>query len=78
MAPDVAPALPLRLLLKAEPAPPVKLMVPPELVPPAPALVPFAPAPPPAVMVLEPATTFDMMGRLDVVKPTLEVVYDEA
>ena len=29
-------------------------------------------------VVLEPATTFDMVGRLDVVKPTLEVVYDEA
>ena len=29
-------------------------------------------------VVLEPATTFDMMGRHDVVKPTLEVVYDEA
>ena len=29
-------------------------------------------------VVLEPATTFDMMGRHDVVKPTLEVVYDAA
>jgi chlorophyllide a reductase subunit X len=29
-------------------------------------------------VVLEPATTFDMMGRHDLVKPTLEVVYDEA
>jgi chlorophyllide a reductase subunit X len=28
--------------------------------------------------VLEPATTFDMVGRHDVVKPSLEVVYDEA
>jgi chlorophyllide a reductase subunit X len=29
-------------------------------------------------VVLQPATTFDMMGRHDLVKPTLEVVYDEA
>jgi len=29
-------------------------------------------------VVLEPATTFDMVGRHDVVKPSLEVVYDEA
>ncbi|NBW24782.1 MAG: chlorophyllide a reductase iron protein subunit X [Betaproteobacteria bacterium] len=29
-------------------------------------------------VVLEPATTFDMMGRHELVKPTLEVVYDEA
>lgn len=29
-------------------------------------------------VVLEPATTFDMMGRDDLVKPSLEVVYDEA
>ena len=29
-------------------------------------------------VVLEPATTFDMVGRHDVVKPTLEVVYDAA
>jgi 3,8-divinyl chlorophyllide a/chlorophyllide a reductase subunit X len=29
-------------------------------------------------VVLEPATTFDMMGRHDLVKPSLEVVYDEA
>jgi len=28
-------------------------------------------------VVLEPATTFDMMGRHDVVKPSLEVIYDE-
>ena len=27
---------------------------------------------------LEPATVFDMVGRHDVVKPTLEVVYDAA
>jgi chlorophyllide a reductase subunit X len=29
-------------------------------------------------VVLEPATTFDMLGRDDAVKPTLEVVYDAA
>ena len=29
-------------------------------------------------VVLEPATTFDMMGRDDLVKPSLEVIYDEA
>jgi chlorophyllide a reductase subunit X len=29
-------------------------------------------------VVLEPATTFDMMGRDDLVKPTLEVIYDAA
>jgi chlorophyllide a reductase subunit X len=29
-------------------------------------------------VVLEPATTFDMVGRHDAVKPTLEVVYDAA
>jgi len=29
-------------------------------------------------VVLDPATTFDMVGRHDVVKPTLEVIYDEA
>ena len=29
-------------------------------------------------VILQPATTFDMMGRHDLVKPTLEVVYDEA
>ena len=29
-------------------------------------------------VVLEPATTFDMVGRTDVVKPTLEVIYDTA
>ena len=28
-------------------------------------------------VVLQPATTFDMMGRDDVVKPSLEVIYDE-
>ena len=28
-------------------------------------------------VVLEPATTFDMMGRHDLVKPSLEVIYDE-
>jgi chlorophyllide a reductase subunit X len=28
-------------------------------------------------VVLEPATVTDMMGREDVVKPSLEVVYDE-
>jgi chlorophyllide a reductase subunit X len=29
-------------------------------------------------VVLEPATTADMMGRDIVVKPSLEVIYDEA
>ncbi|MFZ9141221.1 MAG: chlorophyllide reductase iron protein subunit X, partial [Burkholderiaceae bacterium] len=29
-------------------------------------------------VVLEPATVFDMMGREDVAKPSLEVVYDQA
>jgi chlorophyllide a reductase subunit X len=29
-------------------------------------------------VVLEPATLFDMVGRNDTVKPSLEVVYDEA
>jgi chlorophyllide a reductase subunit X len=29
-------------------------------------------------VVLEPATTFDMVGRNDIVKPTLEVIYDTA
>ena len=29
-------------------------------------------------VVLEPATTFDMMGRHDLVKPSLEVIYDAA
>jgi hypothetical protein len=29
-------------------------------------------------VVLEPATVFDMVGRVDVEKPSLEVVYDEA
>jgi chlorophyllide a reductase subunit X len=29
-------------------------------------------------VVLEPATVFDMVGRVDVIKPSLEVVYDEA
>ena len=29
-------------------------------------------------VVLEPATTFDMMGREEVARPTLEVVYDNA
>jgi chlorophyllide a reductase subunit X len=28
-------------------------------------------------VVLEPATVTDMMGREDVVKPSLEVIYDE-
>ena len=28
-------------------------------------------------VVLEPATIFDMVGRHEVVKPTLEVIYDE-
>ena len=28
-------------------------------------------------VVLEPATQFDMCGKRDVTKPTLEVVYDE-
>jgi chlorophyllide a reductase subunit X len=29
-------------------------------------------------VVLEPATVFDMMGREDIAKPSLEVVYDQA
>jgi chlorophyllide a reductase subunit X len=29
-------------------------------------------------VVLEPATVFDMMGREDITKPSLEVVYDQA
>jgi chlorophyllide a reductase subunit X len=29
-------------------------------------------------VVLEPATTFDMMGREEAVRPSLEVVYDNA
>jgi chlorophyllide a reductase subunit X len=29
-------------------------------------------------VVLEPATVFDMVGRDESVKPTLEVVYDDA
>ena len=29
-------------------------------------------------VVLEPATVFDMMGREEITKPSLEVVYDQA
>jgi chlorophyllide a reductase subunit X len=29
-------------------------------------------------VVLEPATVFDMMGREEIAKPSLEVVYDQA
>jgi chlorophyllide a reductase subunit X len=29
-------------------------------------------------VVLEPATIFDMVGKNEVIKPTLEVIYDKA